>query len=169
MEIVLERLSREWQGQGGPPVWDAAWDRTRALVLPRRNVFASLEGEYATEYNLDFAHDAVGGLAMALYILAVERRVDPDAVPRHAVEDMLRRRADEPTIYSIPPRWECHLENLGHDVESATDPVAVRWRALKISHEPDEKLFGDDATFRRGPVLIEGLRYALSAHADLAF
>ncbi|WP_411574819.1 hypothetical protein [Streptomyces fradiae] len=161
----IAELSRQWQGEGGPELWDAAWDRARELIATRSQCFGPVR---QTEWELGHAADQIGGLATALYILALEQRVEPAAVTRRSVEDLLRRRDGEDDL-GIARRWEAHLENLGHDVDDATDPVAARWRVLRTVNDPNEDLYWDDANVRRGPGLLEGLRYVLSAHVALNF
>ncbi|WP_328485943.1 hypothetical protein [Streptomyces zaomyceticus] len=161
----IAELSRQWQGEGGPEAWDEAWDRARELVTSRLSRF---EPVGQSDWAVGPAADKVGGLATAPYILALEQRVDPAAVTRRSVEDLLRHREGE-TDSAIARRWEAHLENLGHDVDDESDPVAVRWRVLRTEYEPNEDLHWDDATCRRGPGLLEGLRYVLSGHVALNF
>lgn len=55
----------------------------------------------------------------------------------------------------------------GHYLEHPTDPVAVRWRALRVIHDSDDEY--EDSLVRHGPALLEGLRYVLSPHVALTF
>ncbi|WP_180685862.1 hypothetical protein [Streptomyces gossypiisoli] len=161
MELTtLDERSREWQGEGGSVEWALAWDRTRDLIGTRLNYFSEQDTDGSTA-------DGVAGLATALYITAREQRIDPSAVSRQAVDDLIRRREGE-TDLDIARRWETHLENLGHDIADSSDPVSSRWRVLRVNHDPDDR-FWEDTTFRRGPAVLEGLSYVLSPRVALAF
>jgi hypothetical protein len=157
---TLDERSREWQGKGGPAEWVQAWGRTRELIGARLRYFDDQDSDGSTA-------DGVSALATALYIVAREQGIEPAAVPRQAIADLIRRRPGE-TDPDIARRWEAHLENLGHDVDDPTDPVSGRWRVLRVDHEPDDR-FWEDTTFRRGPALLEGLGYVLSPHVALTF
>lgn len=89
----------------------------------------------------------------------------PTAVPRQAIVDLIRRHPGE-TDPDIAHRWQARLETLGHDMDDPTDPVSARWRVMRVNHEPDDQ-YWEDTTLRRGPAVIEGLRYVLSPNVAL--
>jgi hypothetical protein len=157
---TLEERSQEWQGEGGPIEWSQAWDRARELIGTRLDYFNEQDSDSSTA-------DGVAALATGLYIIARVQGVEPAAVPRQAIDDLIDRRPGE-TDQDIARRWEAHLENLGHTIGGADDPVSSRWRALRVDHDPDDR-FWEDTTFRRGPAVVEGLRYVLGQHVALTF
>lgn len=87
---ILEDRSQRWQGQGGPPEWAAAWERTRDLLGPRWP-----DPHFAYEHDPDTGElaDGAGGLATALYIVARERNVPVADVHRLDVEELVSPKA----------------------------------------------------------------------------
>ncbi|WP_371792929.1 hypothetical protein OG285_31835 [Streptomyces sp. NBC_01471] len=156
--MTINEQSRTWQGEGGPAEWTRAWDRTRELISTRADRFSERDSDGSQE-------DGISALATALYITAKEQRVEPAAVPRQTVDDLMSRHPGE-TDLDIVRRWEAHLEDLGHDVDDKTDPVSARWRRLRYDHDPE--LYWDDALARHGYGLTE-IQYVLGDHVGLAF
>ncbi|WP_371792950.1 hypothetical protein OG285_31960 [Streptomyces sp. NBC_01471] len=156
---TINEQSRAWQGEGGPAEWTRAWDRTRELINTRANRFSERDSDASQE-------DGISALATAIYIVAREQRIEPAAVARQAVDDLIRRRPGE-TDLDIVRRWEAHLENLGHDNDDKTDPVSVRWQQLRYEHDPDERNW-DDSLARHGYGLT-AIHYVLSDHVALVF
>ncbi|MGX1760480.1 hypothetical protein ACWIG5_26795 [Streptomyces lydicus] len=158
MTTIIDQ-SRTWQGLDGPAEWAQAWERTRELIGLRPDHFSDHDSDGTQE-------DGVSALATALYITARERRIEPAAVARQAVDDLIHRRPGE-TDLDIVRRWEAHLENLGHDIDDKTDPVSARWQRLRYEHDPDERNW-DDSLARHGYGLT-AIHYVLGAHVALAF
>ncbi|MFD3563446.1 hypothetical protein ACFWVU_27825 [Streptomyces sp. NPDC058686] len=156
---TINEQSRMWQGEGGPVEWTRAWDHTRELINTRANRFSDSDTDRSQE-------DGISALATAIYIAAREQRVEPAAVARQAVDDLIHRRPGE-TDLDIVRRWEAHLENLGHDIDDKTDPVSARWQRLRYEHDPDERNW-DDSLARHGYGLTV-IQYVLGAHVALAF
>lgn len=146
-------------GRGGPAEWTRAWERTRELINTRANRFSDRDSDASQE-------DGISALATAVYIAAREQRIEPAAVARQAVDDLIRRRSGE-TDLDIVRRWEAHLENLGHDIEDKSDPVSVRWQRLRYEHDPDERNW-DDSLARHGYGLT-AIQYVLGDHVALVF
>lgn len=157
MTTITEQ-SRTWQGEGGSTEWTRAWDRTRELISTRADRFSENDSDGSQE-------DGISALATGLYITAREQRIEPAAVSRQAVDDLMDQRPGE-TDLDIVRRWEAHLENLGHDVEDKSDPVSARWHGLRYDHDPE--LYWDDALARHGYGLT-AIRYVLGDHVGLAF
>lgn len=158
MTTLTER-SHQWQGHGGPAQWDQAWDRTRELIGSRLEKFSDHDSD-------ETGADGICGLATALYVIAVSRGIEARDVSRDDVDELIRRRPGEKDP-DIVLRWQTHLQLAGHYLEHPTDPVAVRWRALRVIHDPDDEY--EDSLVRHGPALLEGLRYVLSPHVALTF
>ncbi|WP_329155932.1 hypothetical protein OIU91_41640 (plasmid) [Streptomyces sp. NBC_01456] len=157
--MTINEQSRTWQGEGGPAEWTRAWERTRELINTRANRFSDRDSDASQE-------DGISALATAVYIAAREQRIEPAAVARQAVDDLIRRRSGE-TDLDIVRRWEAHLENLGHDIEDKSDPVSVRWQRLRYEHDPDERNW-DDSLARHGYGLT-AIQYVLGDHVALVF
>jgi len=159
MTIVEKTV--DWQGTGGPVEWDLAWDRVRELLATRSDRFGDRDSDGSQE-------DGSAALATALYITARGQHMEPSAVPRRAVEDLLARRAGE-TDGDVLRRWAEHLERLGHDLEDTADPVCTRWRRLRYDHdEKDRGLYWDDSLARHG-FGYTAIGYLLSEHVSLDF
>ncbi|GHH27218.1 hypothetical protein [Streptomyces lanatus] len=99
-------------------------------------------------------------------ITAKEQRVEPAAVRRQAVDDLVDRRPGE-TDLDVVQRWRAHLENLGHNVDDKTDPVSARWHCLRYEHDPDERNWGD--SLARHGYAFTAIRHVLSPHVAPAF
>ncbi|MFF2506351.1 hypothetical protein ACFVTY_23620 [Streptomyces sp. NPDC058067] len=156
---TINEQSQTWQGEGGPVEWTQAWDRTRELIGLRADHFSERDSDGSLE-------DGISALATALYITALEQRIEAAAVPRQAVDDLMDRRSGE-TDLDIVRRWEAHLESLGHDVDDKTDPVSACWHRLRYDHDPGES-YWDDSLARHGYGLT-AIRYVLGDHLALAF
>jgi hypothetical protein len=156
---AIEEQLRVWQGEGGPGEWTRAWDRTRELISSRAARFDERDSDNTQQ-------DGITALAVALYITAREQGIEPAAVPRHAVETLAARQPGE-TDSAVVRRWEAHLENLGHDLEDASDPVSARWRRLSVDHDPGEHRW-DDSLARHGYGLT-AIGYVLSDYVALDF
>ncbi|WEH37846.1 hypothetical protein PZB75_31070 (plasmid) [Streptomyces sp. AM 4-1-1] len=158
MTTIHER-SRTWQGEGGPAEWSRAWDRTRDLIGTRADYFSEHDSDRSQE-------DGICALATALYITARERRIEPGAVPRSAVDDLIHRRPGESDL-GIVRRWEAHIENLGHTVDTQNDPVSACWKRLRCEYDRDGWLW-DDSLARHGYALT-AIHYVLSPYVALTF
>lgn len=161
MSIFADR-SQRWQGDGGPPEWVAAWDRTRALLAPH---WPDRQFAYDRDPDSSTIADGAAGLATALYLVAREQSIPVSEVHRPDIEDLAHpkpgeRRAD------IPRRWEARLHALGHDLESSTDPVSARWQILRIDW-PEPYHLEDYGLTRQGPGVLDGLDSVLSPRMNL--
>ncbi|MFJ2781583.1 hypothetical protein [Kitasatospora sp. NPDC087315] len=173
MTTMLEERSRLWQGEGGPQVWRAAWDRARDLLAP---AWPDTFFRFDCDPERGPLADGAAGLATALYLIAAETGTAPADVHRDQVDELARPLPAE-TVPEIPLRWEARLRALGHDLGSVTDPVVVRWRILRTDNSPQQNgpdFLGDgpdadDSLHRWGPGVVEGLRYVLSPAVGLAF
>ncbi|MBT2527437.1 hypothetical protein J7E91_18910 [Streptomyces sp. ISL-99] len=155
---TINEQTRTWQGEGGPAEWTRAWGRTRELISTRADRFSESDSDGSHE-------EGISALATALYITAREQRIEAAAAPRQAVDDLMDPRPGE-TALGIVRRWEAHLENLGHDIDDKTDPVAARWQHLRYEHDADERNW-DDSLARHGYGLT-AVQYVLSDHVALA-
>ncbi|MEK8146320.1 hypothetical protein NKH18_48885 [Streptomyces sp. M10(2022)] len=98
---TINEQSRTWQGDGGPAEWTRAWDRTRELINTRANCFSDNDSDASQE-------DGISALATAIYIAAREQRIEPAAVARQAVDDLIHRRSGRPISTSSGggrPTW----------------------------------------------------------------
>ncbi|WP_329486701.1 aldolase/citrate lyase family protein [Kitasatospora sp. NBC_01246] len=136
---VIDYLS-DWQREGGPGTWQAAWQRTIQLVGSRVGKYANRDG------NL---RDGCAAVTVALYILADEQSTQPDQVGIEQLREFAALRDGE-DVGSVPPRWEQRLAALGHDLADANDPVARLWQHLRT----ELPARGDDVP---GPALLAGL------------
>ncbi|MFI9650751.1 hypothetical protein ACIHAA_31365 [Streptomyces sp. NPDC052040] len=151
---ILEERSWVWQGTGGPRAWQAAWDRTRELLVPlvpdNRFSFESdpERGEMA---------DGAAGLATALYLLAEGRDTEIADVRGEQIEALVRRGPGE-TEGDVVLRWESRLRALGHDPEADGDPVSERWRILRTDYGREDGLDAiQEMLIRQGYGLLVGL------------
>lgn len=157
LPLVMDQL-REWQGEGGPTEWQAAWGRTLQLVGPQWV-------DERTQGLGTLLLDGGAALTTALYLVAREQSIPVADVHRPAVAELVERRHGREL--DIPTRWESRLQGLGHDLDSSDDPVSRRWRLLRIVHDPPEHDGAEDSTARCGPGVVEGMRSVLSM--DLRF
>ncbi|MER7766822.1 hypothetical protein [Kitasatospora sp. NPDC096140] len=156
---ILEERSWRWQGAGGPAGWEAAWVRTRELLVPvvpdKRFAFQSdpHRGEIA---------DGAAGLATAFYLLTDGSAAAVADVRRDQVEELLRPGAGE-TDGDVVRRWEERLRALGHEPETGADPVCERWRVLRTDFgwEDDLTVIGE-VLVRQGYGLLAGLGSVLA-------
>ncbi|MGF0173186.1 hypothetical protein ACQF36_22595 [Streptomyces sp. Marseille-Q5077] len=147
---VLDQL-HEWQQEGGPAEWQAAWTRTLELVQPAFNQYLMREGIFA---------DGAAALTLALYILAREENIAPADVLSSQIRELAETRTRE-TPHDVVRRWEERLRALGRDPEDPGDPVAATWRRLRTDHTPPPAA-RSPLSSRRGPALTDGLERVLS-------
>ncbi|GGU55701.1 hypothetical protein GCM10010211_20600 [Streptomyces albospinus] len=145
---VLDRL-QQWHAEGGPQLWQDAWQRTLDVVGPYFKRYRVGDGRIS---------DGCAGLALALYLLAREADTGVDQIGVDDVRGLLAaggtgEAAKDPA--EVPRHWGSRLEELGHDLDSADDSVARLWRHLRTDrpvHVHDD---------RREPALVLGLENIL--------
>ncbi|MFE4263299.1 hypothetical protein [Streptomyces sp. NPDC056883] len=149
MATVVEQL-RKWQAEGGPDLWVRAWERTvRVVEGPLGGYDLMLDGVVIAE--------GAAGLNTALYLLAAERGVAPEAVTGEQVEELYAVGA---TTEERRVAWENRLTALGHQLTDAGDPVVRLWREIAEDHRTPEGSYDDTFDFsmtRWGPGYTVGM------------
>ncbi|MFI0711261.1 hypothetical protein ACH4SK_11500 [Streptomyces inhibens] len=145
---VLDRL-QQWRAEGGPQLWQDAWQRTLDVAGHRFERYHVGDGRIS---------DGCAGLALALYLLAREADTSVDQIGADDVRSLLvlgdtGENVQDPA--DVPRRWGARLTGLGHDLESADDPIARLWRHLRTDRPVD----GHDG--RRESALTLGLKHIL--------
>ncbi|MER6914010.1 hypothetical protein ABT354_20245 [Streptomyces sp. NPDC000594] len=155
MTTIIEQVQR-WKAEGGPDVWQAAWERVIDLGrVPWDGKDMVLDAPVAA--------DGAAALATLLYITASEEGIHP----RDVTHDQVIRFREASTAGTAPgfgeeqAYWERRLTALGHDLEDPTDPVAVMWRRITIDYRPPRDALDEaweDSFTRWGPGFSSGLR-----------
>ncbi|WSP41490.1 hypothetical protein OG247_32145 [Streptomyces sp. NBC_01244] len=141
---VLHRL-QEWRAEGGPQMWQKAWDRTLEVAGYRFTRNRVGDGRLS---------DGCAGLTLALYLLAREADTAIDQIGIEDVRGLLPADSkDDATVRpeEVPQQWGARLQALGHDLDATDDPVARLWRHLGTDRSTGT--FGD----RQGPALTVSL------------
>lgn len=141
---VVDRL-RTWQAEGGPQLWQDAWART--VEMAERYFARNRVGDGKIV-------DGCAGVTLAQYLLAGETGCGVDQVTSDDVRGLMRpgegqeaNRDPAPITYW----WAERLRALGHDLDTADDPVARLWQHLKA--DGPTGMFDE----QREPALIVGL------------
>ena len=136
MTTVVDQL-RQWQGWGGPDLWDQAWDRAAAVVEGPLNGYSIIiDGVVLAE--------GAAGLATALYLASAEHGIEP----RHVTEEQIQAlyggdlSGDERAA-----QWEARLAALGHNLDDTSDPVVRVWRIISYAHKSPEGNYDDSFDF----------------------
>lgn len=154
---AVDRL-REWQAEGGPQLWQDAW--SRILAMADRFMAGNIVSDGSST-------DGCAALTLAVYLLARETGTGADevtmedihslAAPVVPVGSLAARAGSDDALKDpdFPRRWGERLRALGHDLDSADDPVAALWRHLSADRPTD--ILGE----HRAPALAVGLRTLL--------
>ena len=133
---VLDRLQL-WRNEGGPQVWQDAWERTIEAGGRRFEEYRVREGRLS---------DGCAALTLALYLLAQEGETGVDQISRDEVLALMEPDSAD---------WGARLHALGHDLDAGEDPVARIWRHLRTEVHLDP--YSDE----RQPALLAGLNAIL--------
>ncbi|MDX3025000.1 hypothetical protein [Streptomyces acidiscabies] len=154
---AVDRL-REWQAEGGPQLWQDAW--SRILAMADRFMAGNIVSDGSST-------DGCAALTLAVYLPARETGTGADKVTMEDIHSLaapvvpagsLAARAESDDALKdpdLPRRWGERLRTLGHDLDSADDPVAALWRHLSADRPTD--ILGE----HRAPALAIGLRTLL--------
>lgn len=149
MSTVIEQL-RRWQAGGGPDLWVRAWERTvRVVEGPLGGFDLQLDGIVIAE--------GAAGLTTALYLLAAEHGIDPEAVTGEQVEALYDESL---TTEERRVAWEDRLTALGHQLTDVGDPVVRLWRVIARDHRTPGGSYDDTFDFsmtRWGPGYTDGM------------
>lgn len=151
---VVEQLDI-WQQPGGPPEWQDAWDRLRALLWPSST---------SSKVRNGVGVDGMAGLLVALYLIARTQQIPPEQVTLQQVRVLAgldpdgRTLPDRPAEVSLdlPAQWAARLEALGHDLQDRRDPVTVVWQHLQTEHTLSDEV-AVRFLARQGNALVESL------------
>jgi hypothetical protein len=149
---VPERL-QQWRDEGGPQVWQDAWERTVEVVGRRFEQHQVRGGRLS---------DGCAALTVALYLLAREGEIGVEQISRDEVLALM-----EPEGTGVTPdaaaetadRWGARLQALGHDLNAGDDSVARMWQHLRTDVHVDS--YSD----KQQPALLVGLTTVLGPHS----
>ncbi|WP_405749416.1 hypothetical protein OG232_04565 [Streptomyces sp. NBC_01411] len=144
---------QQWRDEGGPQLWQDAWERTVDVV---GNCFEQCQVRSGR------LSDGCAGLTLALYLLAREGDIGVEQISRDEVlalmePDSANASADVGAETTRP--WSARLQALGHDLDAHDDPVARMWRHLRTEVRVDS--YRDE----RRPALLVGLDAVLGPHS----
>ncbi|MFF1712200.1 hypothetical protein [Streptomyces sp. NPDC058268] len=140
---VPDRLQL-WRDEGGPQVWQDAWERTIEVAGRRFEKYQVRDGRLS---------NGCAALTLALYLLAREGDIGVEQISRDEVLALMEPESANGTadVAAEATRcWGARLQALGHDLE-ADDSVARMWRHLRTSVHVDS--YSD----KRQPALLLGL------------
>ncbi|MFF8601873.1 hypothetical protein ACF065_27635 [Streptomyces sp. NPDC015232] len=149
---VPERL-QQWRDEGGPQVWQDAWERT-VEVAGRRFEQHQVRGGRLS--------DGCAALTVALYLLAREGEIGVEQISRDEVLALMEPESTDATADAAAEttrRWGARLQALGHDLNAGDDPVARMWRHLRTD------IHVDSYSDKRQPALLVGLTAVLGPHS----
>ncbi|MFJ9893455.1 hypothetical protein ACIQPR_08985 [Streptomyces sp. NPDC091280] len=115
--LIIDQL-RQWQADGGPETWCAAW--TRAIAVTEE----IWTGRDITWDGMQLA-EGTAALATGIYLIAARDGLGVDEVTRDQVKALAPPRSVM-RPWDIVQMWEQRLTELGHDLQDPADPVAVR-------------------------------------------
>ncbi|MFD7013979.1 hypothetical protein [Streptomyces sp. NPDC059928] len=127
---VLERLQK-WHSEGGPQLWQDAWQRTLDIAGPYFKNYLVRDGRIS---------DGCAGLTLALYLLARETNTSVDQIGVADVHGLIALSPAAATTKDpaeVPRWWGARLTALGHDLDADHDPVARLWRHLRTDCPTD--------------------------------
>jgi len=146
---VLTRLQL-WRDEGGPQVWQDAWERTVEVAGRRFENYQVRDGRLS---------NGCAALTLALYLLAREGGIGVEQISQDEVLALMEPKSTDATADTAAeaaPRWGARLQALGHDPDADDDPVARMWRHLRT--EVHVNSYSDE----RQPALLVGLNAVLS-------
>lgn len=141
---VPDRL-QQWRDEGGPQLWQDAWERTVEVAGRRFEQYQVRDGRLS---------NGCAALTLALYLLARERETGVEQISRDEVLALMEPECPDATADAASEtvrRWASRLQALGHDLDAGDDPVARMWRHLRIDVHVDS--YSDE----RQPALLVGL------------
>jgi hypothetical protein len=127
---VLDRL-QAWRAEGGPQLWQDAWQRTLDVAGQRFKRYRVSDGRIS---------DGCAGLTLALYLLAREADTSVDQIGVDDVRNLLSLSDADGTATDpaeVPRRWGDRLKALGHDLDATDDPVTRLWQHLRTERPTD--------------------------------
>lgn len=146
---ILDRLQL-WRDEGGPQVWQDAWERTVELCGHRFERYQVQDGRLS---------DGCAALTLAFYLLARVRDIGVEQISREEVLTLMRPDSPDETADETSRRWAERLRALGHDLDAGDEPVARMWRHLRT--EVHVHFYSD----KRRPALLAGLDTILGPHS----
>lgn len=145
---VLDRL-QQWRDEGGPQLWQDAWQRTLEVAGRRFEQHQARDGRLT---------DGCAALTLALYLLAHEGSVGVEQISRDEVLVLTGPNGNNATADAAgasAARWGERLQALGHNLDAEDDPIARMWRHLRTEVPVDS--YRDE----RRPALLLGLNRVL--------
>ncbi|MFJ3946236.1 hypothetical protein [Streptomyces griseoaurantiacus] len=141
---VPDRL-QQWRDEGGPQVWQDAWERTIEVAGRRFEQYQVRDGRLS---------NGCAALTLALYLLAREGEIGVEQISRDEVLTLTAPGSADATADAAAEtadRWGARLQSLGHDLDADDDPVARMWRHLR------PEVHVDSYSDKRQPALLVGL------------
>lgn len=158
-QSVPERLQL-WRDEGGPQVWQDAWERTVEVAGRRFKNYQVRDGRLS---------NGCAALTLALYLLARESDIGVEQISRDDVLALMKPESTDATACGAAAetarRWGARLQALGHHPDADDDPVARLWRHLRTEVHVD--FYSDE----RQPALLVGLSAVLGPRSlhDIRF